>query len=266
VQWIFVGQNELGASALESLTQRAGHPSTVITRTPKETHPNRVEAVAHALGIPVVHASQHRLDEFSPALDASDLMVCCGWARRIPERHILAPRYGSINLHPGDLPTWGGSNPLGWQRVAGRSQIAYSVHRMTAVIDHGELLGSGFVDADRLDTGFDLRRKAGRALGMLAGEVILAGVRPVARSTPADASQATPPRGVLPAITPNDMSCADVDRIVRAFSPHPGVVSRHEDSWIGVRSWSGLPGTTSRVLRCRDGELTVELLASGSAR
>lgn len=259
-RWGFVGQNELGASALETLWERWGRPSLVVTRPPKASHINRVEEVAHRAGFDVTFALGYRLDDLYDALTDCDVLVCSGWARRLPARVFDAPGRGSINLHPGALPLWAGSDPLGWRLSSGAENIEVTVHRMTDVIDAGPVLGTAIFAVEPSDTGHDLRRRAGRTLGALAARVVEGGLLALDRSQ-GPASRATPPRGVTPALEAERMLRRDVDRIVRAFSPHPGVLAAVESEWIRVRFAGDRPAHTV-VLHCADGDLIVEPVAS----
>ncbi|MGP6176276.1 formyltransferase family protein [Microbacterium sp. A196] len=182
--------------------------------------------------------------------------MCCGWARRIPARVFTSPRHGTLNLHPGSLPSWSGSDPLGWRRAAGPDTIEATVHRMTELIDQGEVLGTAVFAVDVSDTGHDLRHRAGDALGTLAARVISSGLTVVEKAA-SPAARATPPRGVTPAIEPLLMQRVDVERVVRSFSPYPGVLAMVEGSWIRVRSPEGNDAVTC-VLRCADDDLRVE--------
>lgn len=254
--WAFVGQNEMGASALEELIFRLGQPRYAFTRGAKPTHTNRVEEVAARSRLRLTHAPDHRLEVAEDALSTCDLLVCCGWARRIPSRLFSLPRFGTINLHPGSLPSWSGSDPLGWCRAAGAQEIEVTIHRMTDVIDAGQVLATAVFSVGESDTGHDLRRRAGRALGRLAVRVIEGGLKPMS-CTPSIITRATPPRGVTPAIDPLLMLRSDVERIVRAFSPYPGVLAKLDGSWCLIRVTTSEEGA-ARSLRCADGWVWVE--------
>lgn len=260
VDWAFVGQNEMGASALEALSRYLGAPRVVITREPTQTHPNRVEEVAERLGVAATCVPDHRLDGMREALAACDVLACCGWARRIPAGVFSSPRLGTLNLHPGSLPSWSGSDPLGWRRAAGADTIEVTVHRMTELIDEGDVLGTAVFTVDDPDTGHDLRQRAGEVLGTLAARVVSGGLT-VPEMTVSPVVRATPPRGVTPAIESLVMQRVDVERVVRSFSPYPGVLARVDGSWIRVRTPEGDDAVTC-VLQCADDELRVEGVAA----
>jgi methionyl-tRNA formyltransferase len=254
--WTFVGQNSLGGAALAALAQKIGTPQLIVTREKKFEHANDVESVAVDLGVRIVRAIDHRLDRFVTDFAIAGVLICCGWARRIPTAVFTAPMDGTLNLHPGPLPLWAGSDPIGWQLAVNAIPIGFTVHRMSSVIDGGEVLGRGSYMPMGSETGLDLRRSIGHRLGLLAGDIVR-GDR-ARGSMPRESMAVTPPRGVIASITPSSMPVEVVDRVVRAFSPFPGVFARIGEEMAEVRAASS--GAPARNLICLDGTVKVEVV------
>jgi len=254
-RWGLIGQNDFGGAVLASLADQLGAPAMIVTRPAKVDHPNAVERVAAARGFPVESAVDHDVAPLVPGLAQLDVAVCAGWARHIPRSAREAPRYGILNLHPGPLPVWAGSDPIGWQLATGQTTIGLTVHKMTGTIDAGPVLATGWFTPEADDTGATLRVRAGTELGRLAAAVLTGSAND---ASTAPAHPVTPPLGMSPAITPATMTRDTVDRVLRAFSPHPGVVVRLPDEILVVRSRIGSPpGAAFRELECRDGSLGV---------
>jgi methionyl-tRNA formyltransferase len=70
-----------------------------------------------------------------------DLIWVMGFLLRLPEEVIELPRLGTINTHGGILPKYRGPNPPGWVFRNDEGEIGWTVHRMTAGIDEGPILG-----------------------------------------------------------------------------------------------------------------------------
>lgn len=86
-----------------------------------------------------------RQPEVKRLLSDSDLLVSVH-SRDIVSRKLLElPRFGGINVHP-CLYRYKGLNPVSRLLQDGCTQASVGVHRMTEVIDEGEVLAEEFVD------------------------------------------------------------------------------------------------------------------------
>ncbi|MFJ7067697.1 methionyl-tRNA formyltransferase [Streptomyces sp. NPDC101115] len=93
--------------------------------------PSRTEAVAGLL-----HAY------------AVDVAVSYGYPRKLPAAAVSAPRLGTINCHPSDLPSYRGPNPVGWAVRNGEHRIGVTWHRMDAELDTGSVLARTTIALD----------------------------------------------------------------------------------------------------------------------
>lgn len=251
-RWAFVGQNEMGGAALAALSRRLEAPRLIVTRLPKAEHPNVVLDAAGDRSVTQVggDALESLVDEFA----AVDLVVCCGWDSSVSSRTLEIPSRGWINLHPGSLPQWAGSDPIGWQLAVGAREVECTVHQMTAVVDGGAVLASAMVRVGDAETGLSMRRRAGTVLGNIAAHWILGGTALGKPLRPG--AQSTPPRGVRPWIDPSSMSADTVLRVVRAFSPYPGVHLSVAGEVFHVREAKGGDNRMRVACRNRDVEVT----------
>ncbi|WMX44099.1 methionyl-tRNA formyltransferase [Streptomyces roseicoloratus] len=71
---------------------------------------------------------------------AVDVAVSYGYPRKLPAAAVSAPRLGTINCHPSDLPSYRGPNPVGWAVRNGERSIGVTWHRMDAELDTGSVL------------------------------------------------------------------------------------------------------------------------------
>lgn len=69
-----------------------------------------------------------------------DLVVSCSWRKKIPMWFINNTKHGGINLHRGDLPGYPGAEPVRRMIEAGEPEAVITAHKMTDVIDGGEIL------------------------------------------------------------------------------------------------------------------------------
>ncbi|WP_104630475.1 formyltransferase family protein [Streptomyces sp. MH60] len=59
-----------------------------------------------------------------------DAAVSYGYPRKLPASAVTAPRLGTVNCHPSDLPAYRGPNPVGWAVRNGEREIGVTWHRL----------------------------------------------------------------------------------------------------------------------------------------
>lgn len=60
--------------------------------------------------------------------------------RILPERLFNIPKEGSINVHYGILPRYAGSHSTFWSLVEGAKEVGITIHRVTSLVDSGDIL------------------------------------------------------------------------------------------------------------------------------
>ena len=98
-----------------------------------------------------------RMEPLLRALEP-DLTICWGFAWKLPQAALDAPRLGSINLHPGQLPRHRGPIPLAWALRDGDGRFGVTWHRMDAELDTGGILAQDSIpieddDCDIMEIG-----------------------------------------------------------------------------------------------------------------
>jgi folate-dependent phosphoribosylglycinamide formyltransferase PurN len=102
-----------------------------------------VEALAKKLGLPTY--SSIKQPEVERLLFDSDLLVSTHAREIIPRKLLALPHMGGVNVHP-CLYRYKGANPVERLLQDGGTQASVGVHRMTEIIDEGEVLAEEFVD------------------------------------------------------------------------------------------------------------------------
>ena len=69
-----------------------------------------------------------------------DLFVSCGFPKKLGKEELLQPRLGAINLHQSLLPLHRGSSPVEATVICGDREIGMTVHKMSEMIDAGNIL------------------------------------------------------------------------------------------------------------------------------
>ncbi|MEE1784948.1 formyltransferase family protein [Streptomyces sp. SP17BM10] len=79
---------------------------------------------------------------------APDAAVSYGYPRKLPASAVSAPRLGTVNCHPSNLPSYRGPNPVGWAVRNGEREIGVTWHRMDAQLDTGSVLARTTIPLD----------------------------------------------------------------------------------------------------------------------
>ena len=138
----FVGAKQAGCVGLLTVMACGLHVSVVVAHDPI------LDNLARCLGLKV-EASVY-------SIDASEIDLLINvHGREIVPSHMLA---NAINVHP-CLSQFPGADPIGRLLLVGRElfpdlyqRASVGVHRMTSVIDHGEILAETWVDVHGLNT------------------------------------------------------------------------------------------------------------------
>jgi len=112
-----------------------------------------------------------------------DLMICWGFAWKLPQAALDVPRLGSINLHPGLLPRHRGPVPLSWALRDGDERFGVTWHRMDAELDTGGILAQGSIPIEDDDCEI---MQIGPKLGAAAFRLLPRALARVAGGDPGD--------------------------------------------------------------------------------
>lgn len=227
LRWLFVGQGEMGAAALDTLV-RHRPPTAVVTAEPALGDPPVVRAAATG-GLACHHAARVGAEparSWPELFTDVDVVVCACWTERLAPSALAAAAHGWMNLHPSALPAWRGADPVAWQLLSRPQQIGCSVHRMTERHDAGPVVARGVVAVESDDDRGAVLRRSGHELGELAAGVLerlAAGAR--LSEEPQHDADATwcPPPGTVPSVDPRVLDAEPLAAVARAFSPQPGV-------------------------------------------
>lgn len=235
---VFAGTPEPAVVALERLVASRHHVRAVITRpdAPKgrgrTLHPSPVAAWAKDAGIEVLtprtlkpgteDGEQLRADL---SRLAPDVIPVVAYGNLITA-DLLAPervRHGWINLHFSLLPRWRGAAPVQAAIAAGDTETGVSTFRIDQGLDTGQLLATQRAAIAETDTADDLLTRLAHQGADLLAETMdgLAAGTLVGRDQegePTYAPKITSAQARVDWTGP----AAQIDRLVRAYTPAPG--------------------------------------------
>jgi methionyl-tRNA formyltransferase len=242
---VFLGTSDFAATILERLAARAQHrPSLVLTRPDRPRGRGRqlaspaVAERARALGLAVEQPDSVNDEQTLARIAAAgpDAVIVCAFGALIKEPLLSA--YDMLNVHPSLLPRWRGAAPIERAIMAGDAETGVSIMLLTTGLDSGPVCLAGSESIAERDTYGSL---AGR-LAELGGDLLLAALDRKAGENALEFVEQDE-AGVTYAekIAPEDRlldpsrSPAELERVVRALSPHIGArVQLPDDSLLGV--------------------------------
>ncbi len=192
--------------------------------------PRPVADVARLLGIPVLQPRRIRRPEAVAEVLAlgADALVVAAYGQIIPEALLAGHRFGGINVHASLLPRWRGAAPVARAILAGDRVTGVCIMRMDAGLDTGPVYARRELPISDTATAAALGAELAAAGAEELIEVLAALEGGMAHAVPQPAQGVT----LAPRLTREDglldwsaRSAVEVDRMVRALNPWPGVTA-----------------------------------------
>ncbi|MFO1127147.1 MAG: methionyl-tRNA formyltransferase [Rhodospirillales bacterium] len=233
----FMGSAPFSVPTLAALVV-AGHDlAAVYSRAAKpagrgqKPRPSPVQAFAEANGVPVLTPTSLKTaevqDEFVRLhLDAA---VVAAYGLILPAAVLTAPRLGCLNVHASLLPRWRGAAPIERAILAGDRETGVTIMRMDEGLDTGPMLLVERLPIDDETTAAGLTD----ALAVIGARLMVDALDGLAAGTLA--ARAQPAEGATYARKLERSegrldwarSAVELDRMVRALNPDPGVWFEH---------------------------------------
>jgi methionyl-tRNA formyltransferase len=199
-------------------------------------------------------------------------VVVAAYGQILPIALIDPLPFGAVNVHASLLPRWRGASPIARSILAGDAETGVSIMRMEAGLDTGPVYSTVSVPIDADATTPEL---TGVLAELGASELVV-----VLGALEHGAASATPQpeAGVTYAarLTREDgrvdwaaRSAVEVDRMVRALQPWPGVVAPIEGVEVQIQSGGHVnvdPGVAPGSVAAREGESVVVVTRDGGYR
>jgi methionyl-tRNA formyltransferase len=210
-----------------------------------------------------------------------DCLVVAAYGQILPSKLVDAPKFGSVNVHASLLPRWRGASPVAHAILAGDDETGVSIMRMDAGLDTGPVYATA-----RVATGAAATTPAlTRVLAELGARELLAVLDSLTQGHAVAEPQPTEGVTYAPRLGRDDgrvdwsaRSAVDVDRMVRALQPWPGVVAALAGIDVQVQQGAvtdsafGFAGEIVRhegesvVIQTRDGGYRIDLITPPGKR
>ena len=262
----YLGTSDFAAVVLRRLAASPHRPALVVTRpdAPKgrgrKLAPPPVAEAARELGIDVVQPERVNEPEAVEAIAAAEpeALVLCAFGALIKEP--LLSRFGPIrNVHPSLLPRWRGAAPVERAIMAGDAETGVSIMALTPGLDDGPVALTGIEPIRRDDTYGTLSAR----LETLSGDLLLraldeqpdfvdqpeVGVTYAEKITAADRT-----------LDPAAHGAEELERVVRALTPHIGARIAWEGELLGVREAAVGAREDAIAIETADGVLSLTVV------
>jgi methionyl-tRNA formyltransferase len=272
---VFLGTSDFAAAVLERLADSSHRPVLVVTRPDRprgrgrRLAPPPVAETARALGIDLYQPESVNDDGARERVAAAnpDVVCVCAFGALIKEP--LLSDYEMLNVHPSLLPRWRGAAPIERAIIAGDPETGVSIMRLTAGLDSGPVCLQASEPIGPTDTYGTLAARLQR----IGGELLVRALDerpPFHEQNEEGATYAQKLESEDRRLDPT-RPAAELDRIVRALTPHVGAYVELEDGTrLGVREAKVTgdgppPGKVALdgarpVLGCADGALELVLV------
>jgi len=242
----FMGTPDFAVPVLAALIE-AGHDiAAVYSQPPRpagrghQERPSPVHAFAAERGLTVRTPKSLKSADAQTAFGdlGLDAAVVAAYGLILPPAILEAPAFGCLNVHASLLPRWRGAAPIQRAILAGDAETGVTIMQMDAGLDTGAMLLKGAVPITATTGAQGLHD----ALAALGARLIVAALARLPELVP----EAQPSEGVTYAAKLDKdegridwtLPAAQLDRLVRALNPWPGV-------------WCDLAGERLKVLEAR---------------
>jgi methionyl-tRNA formyltransferase len=238
---VYLGTSEFAAVVLRRLSFSPHRPALVVTRPDRPRGRGRkfaappVADAARELGIELYQPrSVNDADARERIADERPGAVCvCAFGALIKEP--LLSEHPMLNVHPSLLPRWRGAAPIERALIAGDGETGVSIMRVAAGLDSGPVCAQQLEPITQQDTYGALAAR----LAPLGGELLVQVLDTEPECFAQDDSQATYADKITAQdrMLDPDRPAAELERVVRALSPHIGAhVALDDGELLGVRA------------------------------
>jgi methionyl-tRNA formyltransferase len=246
--------------------------------------PRPVAEAARELGITVLTPLKIRSpDVVAELLDMGpDCLVVAAYGQILPSTLIDAPAHGAVNVHASLLPRWRGASPIPHAILAGDEETGVSIMRMDSGLDTGPVYATARITIAPNATTPSLTT----ALATIGASALIDVLSGLERGDIAAHPQPDPGVTYAPRLGRDDgrvdwaqRSALEVDRMVRALQPWPGVVAplagvdvRVEEGAVTGSVDGAAPGAVVRhegesvVIAAREGAYRADLITPPGKR
>lgn len=162
---IFFGLNEFGEICLKKLLRHKINVSTVVISDQQRS--SDIFKLCKKYNIRLIRYESENETVWQEMNDVTDIVIIASFPKLLPKKLIELPRYGTMNVHPGELPKYRGTHPIQWALIHDEKYIGVTVHHVEEGMDSGPIIGQKRILVSNKDTIDSLTVKLASAGGDL---------------------------------------------------------------------------------------------------
>ena len=204
-------------------------------RAPREPD---LKTFARKMGIDVFQPASLRKETVRRELASlePEVIVVAAYGKILPREILEIPEHGCVNIHPSLLPRHRGPSPVSTAILQGDRVTGTTIMMMDEGMDSGPILASREAPIGRGDTTSGLTPALFQLGGELLVEVLPLWIEGTVAPRPQDESQATWTRKLEKADGEArwELTAEELHRMVRAYTPWPGLFTRWKGKLLKV--------------------------------
>ena len=214
-----------------------------------------VKTAAESHGIEVIQPE--KLNDVLPALIQQrpdlepDFLVVVAYGQILSREVLNLPRIAPVNIHGSVLPRWRGASPIEHAILNGDTETGVTIQVMEEELDAGPILSTCTLPLESTDTALLIREQ----LSAMGAALLCETLRQPLHPTPQPIKGVTYCRKLKREdgnANPRIMTAEEIDRMVRALVPWPGVKIDTEKEELKLLETSLTPASDSTPLTCKD--------------
>ncbi|MBI2357142.1 methionyl-tRNA formyltransferase [Candidatus Dojkabacteria bacterium] len=247
IKTLFIGSNWESLEVLKTIYEDSRFEVVgIITQPDKPVGrkqiltPTEIKTFGLENDIPVFIPEKNE-EKYKEALELfkPDLVVCIAFGEIIPDSFLLAPKYGSINIHFSLLPKYRGAIPIQSAIINGEKETGITIMKMGKGMDKGPILSVFKEQIKPDDTNQSLRERLVKISAEVLPEILDRWVNGEIHAMEQDDSKATycykaELEKEKMEIKFDEMTAENIDRIVRGCIPWPVAWTILNDSRIKI--------------------------------
>ncbi len=230
---VFLGTTGYSVRMLETLVE-AGYPITLVITLPdrpgkrgKKLVPTPVKEFAIERSIPYYEAGDMKSPDFADKVRSVEAELGVVVAFKILPKEVYdAPRLGTINVHPSDLPELRGPAPIRWAIIRGYEQTGVTTFRLVDKPDAGNILLQKRIEIGQDETWGELFQR----IEKISGDLLLKTIDGVFAGEIEPKKQDETKATKAPKIDTEirhiewERTAKEVHDVIRGLSPTPGAL------------------------------------------
>ncbi|MCX6763346.1 MAG: methionyl-tRNA formyltransferase [Candidatus Moranbacteria bacterium] len=195
---IFMGTSAFAETILSSLIEEKFIILSVFTQPPKKVgrrhilQKSRVHLLAEKNNLPI--AMPYKIDEEiirEVESQNPDLIIVAAYGKILPEKLLIIPRFGSLNVHASLLPKFRGPSPIQNAILAGEKETGITIMLMDKGVDTGEIISQRKIRIGGKETALELSEHLAKIGSELLIETLPKWIAGKIKAEPQDNSLAT---------------------------------------------------------------------------